>query len=196
MDAAIARGQGRSATGGVLENMTFEVVMPPSVAVIIDAATDNKNRTMMDVKLIIKTHGGAVSPTNYLFQKKGRIVFEKDERNLGVNEVMDDAIEAGAEDIELDDDGFTIVWTEPSKTTATATALQDRLGLKVRSSDIIWDANEDTKVNIESEQVAQKLSAFIESLQDNPNVQGIYANVAQGTLSDEAWEDLQSRLDA
>jgi transcriptional/translational regulatory protein YebC/TACO1 len=170
--------------------------MPPSVAVIIDAATDNKNRTMMDVKLIIKTHGGAVSPTNYLFQKKGRIVFEKDERNLGVNEVMDDAIEAGAEDIELDDDGSTIVWTEPSKTTATATALQDRLGLKVQSSDIIWDANEDTKVNIESEQVAQKLSAFIESLQDNPNVQGIYANVAQGTLSDEAWEDLQGRLNA
>jgi transcriptional/translational regulatory protein YebC/TACO1 len=196
MEAAVARGQGKSATGAVLENMTFEVIMPPSIAMIIDAETDNKNRTMMEVKMLIKTHGGTVSPINYLFQRKGRITFEKDERNLGVNDVMDDAIEAGAEDIELDENGDLLVWTEPNKTTAAATALQQSLSIKVRSSDIIWDANGDTKVPIELESDAKNLSAFIEALRDNPNVQGIYANPAQGNLSGDAWADLQSQFDA
>ena len=195
MEAAVARGQGKSATGAVLENMTFEVIMPPSIAMIVDAETDNKNRTMMEVKMLIKQYGGTVSPINYLFQRKGRITFEKDERNLGVNDVMDDAIEAGAEDIESDENGELLVWTEPNKTTAAATALQKSLSMKVQSSDIIWDANEDTKVSIESESDAKNISAFIEALRDNPNVQGIYANVAQGSLSDDAWDALQGQLD-
>lgn len=196
METAIARGQGKSTTGAALENLTFEVVMPPAVAMIIAAETDNKNRTMMDVKLLTKQHGGTVSPTNYLFQKKGLVVFEKDERNLGVDEVLDAAIEAGAEDVESDEDGNILVWTEPTQTTAAATRLQSSLALKVQSSDIIWDANEDTKVPIESEEVANRLSAFIEALRDNPNIHGIYTNAAQGSLAYDVWEALQSRLDA
>ena len=196
MEAAIARGQGKSTTGAVLENMTFEVVMPPSVAMIIDVSTDNRNRANQDVKLAVKSHGGTVSPTNYLFERKGRIVFEKDERNLGMTEVLDDAIEAGAQDIELDGDENIVVWTEPNETIATATALGEKLGLKIQSSDVIWDANEETKVSIKSEDTAKSLLAFVEALRDNPNVQGVYANVGQGTISDEAWEDLHCRLDA
>lgn len=196
MEAAIARGLGKSATGAVLENMIFEVIMPPSVAMIVDVATDNKNRANQDVKLVVKTHGGTVSPTNYLFEKKGRVVFEKDERNLGMAEVLDDAIEAGAQDVELDEDENIVVWTEPNETMSAATALQEKLNLKVQSSDVIWDANEDTKVSIPSEEAARNLSKFIEALRENPNVQGVYANVGRGTISDEAWEDLQGLLDA
>jgi transcriptional/translational regulatory protein YebC/TACO1 len=196
MEAAIARGLGTSATGAVLENMIFEVIMPPSVAMIVDVATDNRNRANQDVKLLVKTYGGTVSPTNYLFEKKGRVVFEKDERNLGMAEVLDDAIEAGAQDVELDEDENIVVWTEPSETMSTATALQEKLDLKVQSSDVIWDANEDTKVSIPSEEAAKSLSKFMEALRENPNVQGVYANVGRGTISDEAWEDIQGLLDA
>ena len=196
MEAAIARGQGKSATGAILENVTLEVIMPSTVAMIIESETDNKARTMMDLRHLIKQHGGSVTPTNYLFQKKGRIAFEKDERNLGVDEVLDEAIEAGAEDVEADEDGTIIVWTEPNKTMSAADALQKSLNLKVESSDIIWGPNEDTQVPLESEDTAKELSAFVQALQDNPNVQGVYANAAQGSLADDVWEDLQEKLDA
>jgi transcriptional/translational regulatory protein YebC/TACO1 len=196
MEAAIARGQGKSTTGATLENVTLEVIMPPTVAMIIESETDNKARTMMDLRLLVKVHGGTVTPTNYLFQKKGRIEFEKDERNLGVDEVLDEAIEAGAEDVEANEDGSIVVWTEPNKTMAAAEALQKSLNLKVESSDVIWDPNEDTKVSLESEDAVKALLAFVEALQDNPQVQGVYANVAQGSITDDVWEDLEGRLES
>jgi transcriptional/translational regulatory protein YebC/TACO1 len=196
MEAAIARGQGKSATGAALENVTLEVIMPPTVAMIIETETDNRARTLMDLRHLVKVHGGSVTPTSYLFQKKGRVAFEKDEKGLGIDEVLDEAIEAGAEDVEVDEEGGIVVWTEPNRTTAAAEALQRSHGLKVESSDIIWDANEDTKVQLEDEDAVKALSSFVEALQDNPNVQGVYANVAQGSLSEDVWEDLQGRLDA
>jgi len=196
MEAAIARGQGKSASGAVLENVTLEVIMPPTVAMIIEFETDSKMRTIIDSRLLVKNHGGSVTPTSYLFQKKGRIVFEKDEKNLGVDEVLDEAIEAGAEDVETSEDGSIVVWTEPNKTMAAAKALQKSLNLKVESSDILWDPNEDTKVPLESEAAVKALSEFLDALHDNPQVQGVYANVSQGSLPDDVWEDLQCRLDA
>lgn len=196
MEAAIARGQGKSATGAALESLTVEVIMPPTVAMVIDAETDNKNRTLMELRMLIKSHGGTVTPTSYLFKRKGRLQFEKDDRNLGVDEVLDEAIEAGAEDVETDEDGNIMVWTEPNKVTAAAQALQISLGLKVESSDIIWDANEDTKVPLEHASSVKALSEFVAAVQENPNVQGVYANAAQGNLPDEVWEDLERTLDA
>jgi len=196
MEAAIARGQGKSATGAALENVSLEVIMPPTVAMIIECETDNRARTLADLRHLVKVHGGSVTPTSYLFQKKGRLAFEKDERNLGVDEVLDGAIEAGAEDVEMDEDGSIVVWTEPNNTTAAAEALQSSHGLKVESMDIIWDANEDTKVPLDPSDAVGKLSQLLETLQDNSSVQGIYANIAQGSLSDAEWENLQGNLDA
>ncbi|KAH7310094.1 transcriptional regulator TACO1-like protein [Rhexocercosporidium sp. MPI-PUGE-AT-0058] len=195
LEGAIARGQGKSASGATLESITLEVIVPPTVAMIIESETDNRARTLMDLRFIVKRHGGSVTPTGYLFQKKGRVAFEADETK-GVDEVLDAAIEAGAEDVETDEDGSIVVWTEPNKTTATAEALLKSHGLKVESADIIWDANEDTKVPLESEDAVTALTTFIAELRDNPNVQGVYANVAQGSLADEVWEDLQDKLDA
>jgi transcriptional/translational regulatory protein YebC/TACO1 len=196
MESAIARGQGKSATGAALEYVTLEVIMPPTVAMIIETETDNRARTLSDLRYLVKSHGGSVTPTSYLFQKKGRVAFEKDERNLGVDDVLDEAIEAGAEDVETDEDGSIVLWTEPNMTTSAAEAMHKSFGLKVESSDIIWDANEDTKVALEDKEAAEKLASFIEAVQENPNVQGVYANVAQGSLTDEVWEDLAGRLDA
>ncbi|TVY16252.1 putative transcriptional regulatory protein [Lachnellula arida] len=195
MENAIARGQGRSQTGAALQNVTLEVIMPPTIALIIEAETDNAKRTLGDLRSLVSRNGGTVTPTNYLFQKKGRVAFEKDERNLSVDDVLEDAIEAGVEDVEADEDGGIVVWTEPNKTAAAAEALQKSLNLKVESSDIIWQANEDTKVPMEDVDKAKTFAEFIDAVRDNPSVQGLYANVAQGSLSDEVWEDLQNRVD-
>lgn len=196
MEAAIARGQGKSTTGAALESMTFEVMLHPTIAMIIEAETDNKNRTQQDLRTLIKYHGGTVTPTSYLFQKKGRVAFQGDDRKLSVDDVLDEAIEAGAEDVETTDEGGIVVWTEPSQTTVAAEALQRSLGLKVESSDIIWDANEDTLVEMGDEYVAGKLRNFVEALQDNSEVRGVFANAKQGSLGDDIWEEIQDRLDA
>jgi transcriptional/translational regulatory protein YebC/TACO1 len=196
MEAAIARGQGKSSTGAALESVTLEVIMQKTIAMIIEAETTNTKRTLDELKYVVRKHGGVATATSYLFKKKGRVSFERDERNLGVDEVLDEAIEAGAEDVEADEDGNIVVWTEPNMTTAAAEALQKSLNLKVESADILWDANEDTKAILESEEAAKELGEFIDAARDNPEIQGVYANVAQGSLGEEAWEDLQSRLDA
>ena len=196
MEAAIARGQGKSTTGAALESLTLEVIMPPTVAMVIDAETDNKKRTLMELRMAVKNHKGTITPTAYLFQRKGRLQFERDERNLGVDDVLDEAIEAGAEDVETDEDGNIVIWTEPNRLTAAAKALQTCLGLRVGSSDIIWDAREDTKVPLESGHSAKMLADFVAAIQENATVQGVYSNASQGTLPDDIWEDFVTRLDA
>jgi len=148
----------------------------------------------MDLRNVLKFHGGSVTPTAYLFQKKGRIAFEADDRKLGVDDVLDEAIEAGAEDVEADDSGSIVVWTEPSMTTSAIDTLGKSLNLKVESSDIIWDPNEDTMCPLEEGNAAQRLRDAIEALQDNSAVQGVYTNAAQGTLSDELWDEIQGQL--
>ncbi|ESZ97196.1 hypothetical protein SBOR_2452 [Sclerotinia borealis F-4128] len=195
IETALARGQGKSTAGTTLQKATLEFIMAPQVAMIIEAETDNVNRTMMDLRHLVKVYGGTVTPTAYLFQKKGCVTFEKDEKNLGVDDVMDEAIEAGAEDLEVDDDGNLIVWTEPNMVTAARDALQKKFDIKIRSSDIVWDPNEDTNLPVDEGEATVKLSAFIEAARDNSDVQGIYANVVQGTIGDEDWEDLISGLD-
>ncbi len=195
MEAAVARAQGRSATGAALQMLTLEVIMPPTLGMIIESETDNKARTMTDLRFAVKQKGGSVTPTSYLFQKKGRVAFESDEK-VGVDEVLDAAIEAGAEDVEEDEDGSIVVWTEPNMTTAAAQALSKSHGLKVERSDILWDPNEDTKAPLEPGDALTRMTELIDILQENPNVTGVYANAAQGTLPDDVWEELQEKLDS
>jgi transcriptional/translational regulatory protein YebC/TACO1 len=75
---------------------------------VIDCQTDNKARTLQDLRIVIKDHGCTATPTSYMFSRRGRVVFERRE-HLGINEVFDDAVEAGAEDIDVDKSGNIIV---------------------------------------------------------------------------------------
>jgi len=150
----------------------------------------------MDLKnLISNRYKGNVTPTSYLFQRRGRVEFEKDEKGTTVDHVLDEAIEAGAEDVESDEEGVIVVWTEPSGTMAAAMALQKSHGLKVESMDILWDANEDTKVTLD-EHGAQSILAFLREVSETPNVEGVYANIRQGDLPNVVWDEIQNRLDA
>lgn len=196
IEAAIARGQGLSTSGVALEPVTLEAMLPPSIALIIDIETDNRKRTLPDLRLIIKNHGGTVTPTGYLFTKRGRVVFEKDEKGLGTDEVLDDAIDAGAEDVQLDDDGNIVVWTEPSGVAVAAKKLGDGLDLKVKSVDLIWHPNRDTLAPIESKETMKTLEGLISALQDDPGVQGVYTNVTQGTMEDDVWMAFQEKVAA
>ncbi len=104
-------------------------------------------------------------------------MFERAE-GLGVYEVLDEAVEAGAMDIEEDEQGRLVVYTEPSQTKAAAEGLTAARGLKVESSDIIWDPNLDTMVELDSERHVQNLDSFLQAVQEDPSVQNVYLNVA------------------
>lgn len=195
IEAAIARGQGRSLSGASLEQVSVEAMLPQNVACIIDCETDNKLRTLADVRTILKDNGGMATPTNYLFTRKGQIVFEAKE-GTGVDEVFEQAIEVGALDVLEGDEGRIIVFTEPNEVKSAGETISTSLGLDIVSSEIIWDPNEETQVPLEHEETANDICRFIDELQQHEaSVQGIYMNATQGSVSEGAWAELLDRLD-
>ena len=220
IEVAIARGQGVTATGKPLESMLIEAVVPPSVAVVIDCQTDSKLRTLQEVRATIKYHEGALSPIGYMFNKRGRITFEPDERGRTADDVLDEALEAGAEDIETTNDGNIVVsrplslstslsslqtetcvadgtwqvYTEPSRTASVATELTTSLGLKLHSSEILWFPASDTMVEAPSEGTVKQLGDFVDDLQKEQGVQSVFMNITQGSVDDDAWANFKSKI--
>ncbi|KAJ8112537.1 hypothetical protein OPT61_g5120 [Boeremia exigua] len=194
IEAAIARGQGLSATGAALENLTLEAILPPSIATIIECQTDNKLRALAELRLIVKEAGGQVSTVGFMFEKKGRIILGKKE-GFGVDEALEPALDAGALDVFEDDEGRVVLFTEPAQTNKIADALAKEHGLEVDESEIIYDPNEDTKVPLDDEGAAKDLSErFLDKLQDVQGIQGVYTNWSKGAISDEMWEELSSKV--
>ena len=145
IDNAIARGQGRSLRGAPLESITLETMLPGGVAAIIECETDSRIKTMTDIRTMIKkVEGGGAAPTLHLFDKKGRVVLGN-EGGLGEEEVMDLAIEAGAEDVEFGQGEEVEVWCEPRETSKVGKGMGGK-GLRFERAEIVWVAREETKV--------------------------------------------------
>lgn len=194
IEAAIARGQGRSLSGGVLENVTVEGMLPNGVAVIVECETDGKLRTLAEVRNVLKEWGGSATPTEYLFTKKGRVVLEE-KQGIGMENVLETALEAGALDVEEDEKGRVVVWTKPSDTRTVGDNISKALGLQIATSVILWDPNEDTKVGIPNEAAAGDVAGFLDELQEKEQtVQSVALNVSQGILQVDEWGELKARF--
>ena len=144
-------------------------MLPPSIAAIIECQTDSRLRTLADIRYLIKEAGGTVTPTNHLFDKRGRIVFGN-AKQVSDQDIFDRAIEAGVLDITMTDDGKFEVLTEPGQTAAIAKTLSDSLDLAVQSSAIIWVPKDDTMVEIENEEQSGPLNQFLGKPQHSINV--------------------------
>jgi transcriptional/translational regulatory protein YebC/TACO1 len=195
IEAAIARGQGLSPSGAALESVTLEAMLPSNVATVIECQTDSKLRLLADLRILVKDAGGAVSSVGYMFEKKGRIIFHKKD-GVGADEVLEPALEEGVLDVTEDEQGRVLVYTEPAQTKTTAEKLAQTLGLEIEDTEIIWDPNEDTKVPLDSEETAEKLADVLDDIQEVMGVQGIYTNWAKGSLSEETWANLRSKVSA
>ncbi|KAL2136114.1 hypothetical protein VTI74DRAFT_5337 [Chaetomium olivicolor] len=195
IEAAIMRGQGKSSGGAALEPLTFEAMMPPSIALIVDIETESKLRALQDMNQMVKKAKGSAGSSKFFFSRLGRVVFEKGESGLDVDQIMDDAIEAGAEDLENDADGNIVVWTQPTGTMQVCKAVGSKFNLKILSSDIIWTANEDTKAKLNASQEMINFAELLEALREYPEVQAVYSNVTKGDMTDEEWAKIEENLD-
>ncbi|KAJ5714827.1 Transcriptional regulator TACO1-like domain 2 [Penicillium malachiteum] len=178
IDAAIARGQGLSVTGQALEALTLEAMLPGSVAAVIECQTDQKLRVLQDVRHAIKTYGGTMTPTTFLFEKKGRVAMEKKD-GVNADDYLDHAIEAGATDIITDENGRLVVFTDPSETKKVGEAFSKSAGLTIEELEIFWDPNPDTLVEVQDEEHVKSVDNILSALRDEPGVQDIYLNTTE-----------------
>lgn len=163
------------------------------MAFVIDCQTDNKTRCLQELRLLVKSHGGTVTSTAYLFEKRGRLVFEKAEK--AVDDILEVIVEADVHDMETDESGNVLVFTHPSDTVMTGAKISERTGIRMHSSNIIYHPIEDTRVPIDTKASVEALTAFITDIQQESAVQGIYFNAAQGKVGDQEWVGLQNSID-
>ena len=171
IERAIAKGTGAGADADALEQLTYEGYGPGGVAMLVEATTDNRNRTASEIRHLFSKHGGSIGEpgsVNYLFDKKGLIVV--DGERYSEDDLMV-AIDAGAEDIAADDDVFEIV-TDPADLTSVRAALE-QAGIALENAEIAQMPK--SRVPVDEEQ-AGKLLRLIDALEDNDDVDAVHAN--------------------
>ena len=156
------------------EEMVYEGYGPCGVAVIVEASTDNKNRTAADVRHVFDKAGGNLGTTgcvSYMFNKKGVIVIEKASTDMDEEELMMLALDAGAEDFETDEEIYEIT-TEPSDFTVVREKLEEA-GLSFVEAEVQMIPT--TTVKLEEKDV-EKMERLIERLEELDDVANIYHN--------------------
>ena len=155
------------------EHIVYEGYGPNGTAIIVDALTDNRNRTAADVRHVFSKYGGNMGETgcvNWMFKRKG--VFSIDsEAGYTEDDLMLIALEAGAEDVKAEEEGFEIV-TEPEDFDAVEKALADN-NIEVMMSEIAMIP--DTMAELSDEDVV-KVRKMLEALEDLDDVQDVYTN--------------------
>lgn len=169
---AIKRGTGEL-PGVVYENVTYEAYGPAGVAIMIEALTDNKNRTTAELRNILSKKSGNMAGAGsvaWIFQKKGYIVVDKAAVKEDV--LMDAALESGAEDIKSQEKSFEVL-TIPQEFEKVKSHLQEK-GIAYQSAEVTMLPTSVIKVSGASE--AKQILSLVESLEDHDDVQEVYAN--------------------
>lgn len=169
IEGAIARGQGKSASGAKLETVTLEGILPGNVGFIVECETDNKARTMMELRQVLKDAGGSATPSAYLFEKQGRVVLDG-KPGIGMNEVLDVALDAGAEEITEEENMDITLLCEATATNAVREKVSSEMGMTVKSAEILWNPIKDTMIELDDIKALEGYEAFIDALRDRePN---------------------------
>ncbi len=172
IERAIKKGTGEL-EGVSYEDVTYEGYGPGGVAVLVETITDNRQRTVAEVRHIFAKRGGSMGEPGsvaWMFSKKGLIVVEKDK--VDEETLMEIALEAGADDLEEQESEWEIV-TAPEHFSKVKEALESR-NIPILSADITMVPQ--NTVRVEDEQKASQLMKLMEALEDNDDVQHVYAN--------------------
>ncbi|HYA43374.1 MAG TPA: YebC/PmpR family DNA-binding transcriptional regulator [Syntrophobacteraceae bacterium] len=172
IDRAIKKGTGEL-EGVNYEEMMYEGYGPGGVAVLVDILTDNRNRAASEVRHIFSRNGGNLGEAGcvaWMFNKKGSIVFDKNA--MPEEELIDLALEAGAEDVKEQENQFEVI-TSPEDF-ANVKAAFDEKQIKYELAEITMSPQ--TTVPIEDPKSAQQLLRLMDTLEDHDDVQHVYAN--------------------
>jgi len=176
IERAIKRGTGEGNEGVVLEEATYEAFGPAGSTFIIETITDNKNRTICDVKVAINKNGGQVGGANsvaWQFERKGLIIIDKEQiKNKDKEELELELIDAGADDISYEDDDLIII-TAPDQLQVVSENIKN-LEIEIKESSLIYKAKEELK--IEDETIKEKIGRLYEAIEDVDDVTNIYTN--------------------
>jgi DNA-binding regulatory protein, YebC/PmpR family len=171
IERAIAKGTGADKDAETFEAVAYEGYGPGGVAMLVEALTDNRNRTGADIRHAFTKAGGNLGEPGsvaYLFDKKGVVII--DASRYSEDDLMP-AIEAGAEDIAIDDDVFEVI-TEASDLPAVRKALEDA-GIEIGTAEIQQRPKTTVEVDLAT---ATKLMRLIDALEDNDDVDAVHAN--------------------
>ena len=173
IDRAIAKGSGADAEAASFETVVYEGYGPEGVAVLVEALTDNRNRTASEVRHAFTKHGGNLGTTGavaWQFERRGVVLVAAD----GADEdgVLIVAAEAGADDVVLDGSSF-MVTTTPESLAGVRRALEEG-GFSVESVDLAMVPK--TTVAVSDESVARRIVRLVEGLEETEDVQDVYAN--------------------
>lgn len=183
IDRGIKKGTGEL-EGAVYEEITYEGYGPGGVAILVDCMTDNKNRTVGEVRFAFTKSGGNLGETgcvSYMFDKKG--VMQVDKKTIDEEKLMDLALEAGADDV-LDEDSEFQVITAPENFESVREALAGQGVAFLEASISMVPQN---VVEVTDESVVKRLLRLMETLEDNDDVQNVHANF---DIPDEIMENL------
>jgi YebC/PmpR family DNA-binding regulatory protein len=173
IDRAIAKGSGADADASAFETVVYEGYGPEGVAVIVEALTDNRNRTASDVRHAFTKHGGSLGATGavaWQFERRGVVVVPA----VGVDEdeLLLVAADAGAEDVDRDGDVFQV--TSAPEVVAAVREAVEAAGFAADSAELMMVPK--TTVAVEDESKAKQVMRLIDTLEDNDDVQDVYAN--------------------
>jgi YebC/PmpR family DNA-binding regulatory protein len=173
IDRAVARGSGADTDAEAFETVVYEGYGPEGVAVLVEALTDNRNRTASDVRHLFTRHGGNLGATGavaWQFERRGVVLVPAE--GVDEDELMLAAADAGAEDVERDGDVFQVT-SAPEELAAVRTSVE-QAGFEVESAELTMVPK--TTVAVEDESKARQVMRLIDALEDNDDVQDVYAN--------------------
>jgi YebC/PmpR family DNA-binding regulatory protein len=180
IERAVAKGTGAGADANAIETVLYEGYGPGGVALLIEAYTENRNRTGADVRHLLSKNGGSLGEpgsVSYLFEKRGVVIV--DGARYGEDDLLV-AVEAGAEDIVADEDSLEVV-TAPSELAAVRSAIE-QAGIEIESAEVMHRPS--MRVELDEDNAA-KLFRLIDALEENDDVGAVHANF---DVSDEVLE--------
>ncbi len=172
IERAIKRGTGAEG-GTAFEEVTYEVFAPQGVAILVEATTDNRNRTSAEIRTIVTRNGGTIATpgaVSRLFQRKGQIIVSRDAADE--DKLMEIALDAGAEDFKSEPEGYEIL-TDPSKLENVHKAIE-AAGIKCEAAEITEVPI--VTVPVTDPNVAQSINKLLEALDDHDDVKEVYCN--------------------
>ena len=175
----------QSGEGDGYEEIRYEGYGPSGVAVIVEAMTDNRNRTASTVRSTFGKHGGNLGETgsvSFMFERKGQVIYAATAADPDT--VMMAAIEAGAEDVESDEDGH-VVWCADTDLAEVSGKLEEELG-ESESTKLVWKPQTTTPVDLDT---LTKLMKLVETLEDDDDVQAVTTNFEADDATMEAYAD-------